>query len=177
MTRRDQLITERIFAILERILQSNDQFTLDERLVIKIIRVEPFKGGKPTSHDLKGWIKAKKSIVRIKNGNDVMCMARAIVTAIACHQKKNGATVPWDNIRKGFGKQTTLAKDLHRRADVPFGRCSLTDLPAFEKVLPEYRIIVVTRTAKILYCTMVKIRLVHHCLFTTTMITFIQSLA
>ncbi|KAJ8032375.1 hypothetical protein HOLleu_25889 [Holothuria leucospilota] len=60
MTRRDQLDADRIFSVLERILQSNDQFTLDEGLVIKIIRVEPFEGGKPTPSVFDDWIKEKK---------------------------------------------------------------------------------------------------------------------
>ena len=56
-----------------------------------------------------------------------MCCARAIFTAIAkieSHEK-------WENIRKGFEPQGQLARELHERAGIPQGKCTVEDIKQF----------------------------------------------
>ena len=94
MTRRDQFNADRVLQIIERIMQSNEQFTMDGNMTIRITRVETMEGGKPPKSQ-SDLALIKQSIVRIKNHSDDMCLARSIVTAIAHYQKKNGENVNW----------------------------------------------------------------------------------
>ncbi|XP_071850632.1 uncharacterized protein [Apostichopus japonicus] len=147
LMRRDQIDADRILSILERILQSNDAFTLDDTLRVKLIRVKETKGGQPSPLTLSEWRRKKQSIVRIGNDDD-MCLARAIVTAMSHSTKQQGKKTDWSNIRKGRSKQTKLAEQLHLRAGIPIGSCGLDAIPQFETVYSDYRIIVLTTGQK-----------------------------
>ena len=72
-----------------------------------------------------------------------MCCARAIVTAKA----KIDQHPKWESVRKGCGIQKTLAEELHLKANVPLRRCDIEDIKAFQSVLPDYQIHVISKEA------------------------------
>ena len=148
LIRRDQLNADRIFAILERVLQSNEEFNIDGELTLNIVHIpnDTMNGGAPTV-TLEDVCSAKRSIIRIQN-KDRLCMARAIVTALAHHEQKTIPTTTWDSMRRGRIEQTKRAKELHCRAGVPEGTCDIDDLKKFERVLQGYRLIVLTMGRK-----------------------------
>ena len=60
----------------------------------------------------------KRSVIRIKN-SDTMCLARAIVMALAIQEpEKYTKTELHDGIKKGRKLQTKLANDLHAESGV-----------------------------------------------------------
>jgi hypothetical protein len=81
----DRLTPERFLAAVERVVQSNDQFTLDDSLNVNVVHVEmPQGAGNGKRRDvvnLKAYLNKKGCIVQIKN-NDDLCCARAIVQSI-----------------------------------------------------------------------------------------------
>ena len=77
----DRLTSERILAEFERIIQSNQEFWLNNTVEINLIHVSMPNGSKCSEVNLEKHLK-KKSIVRIQN-NDELCMARAPLVAKA----------------------------------------------------------------------------------------------
>ena len=87
-----QLTPERVFSQIERVVQSNRDFRLNDTVVVDIVHVEAPQGSgrsKPrTILNIKEFLHKKKSIITIKN-NDDLCLARALVVAIAKIEKKS----------------------------------------------------------------------------------------
>ena len=87
-----QLNAERFLSEIERVLQSYEQFVLNETLEIELIHVSIPSGGvgKRCKYvDLEKTLLEKKCFIRIQNKDD-LCCARAIVTAkarIGSHEK------------------------------------------------------------------------------------------
>ena len=122
--------TERVEALFNRLAQalnSNEQFELDDSFQVSITQVHHApqgtgkpRRGKPGHPTMAMLTRNKKSVIQIKN-NDELCCARALVVAKARvdqHPKQKA-------IRKGEGPlQRTLAWDLHDEAKVPIGPCS-----------------------------------------------------
>ena len=83
----------------------------------------------------------KRSRIVIKNKDD-LCCARAIVTTEAWADEKAQTTpeVSYQTLRRGHKKQETLAKTLHRDANVDEGPCSLQAVAKFQAFLPSYQI-------------------------------------
>ena len=82
---REKLTVERILAEIERVIQSNDTFTLDDSINVNIIHVEMPNGGtgrKRKIANLDKYLTNKRAILRIQN-KDNLCLARAIVVAKA----------------------------------------------------------------------------------------------
>ena len=82
---RDRLTPERFLAAVERVVQSNTQFTLDESVNVNVVHVEMPHGGARKRRDvinLQSYLNKKGCIVQIKN-KDELCCARAIVVAKA----------------------------------------------------------------------------------------------
>ena len=100
--------------------------------------------------------KRKKSIIPIKNRDD-LCCARAIVTMRAwCHRNDpvhfDSSAHPWRdwcNCRDGFSCQGVLARELHQAAGVAEGPCGLPELTKFQQYLstldPPYQLKVLSR--------------------------------
>ena len=140
---RSSLTVEIILSEIERVLQSYQQFVVDEAFHIDIIHVQnPYgKGHSKKSYvDLSKLLYSKGSVIQIKN-NDQLCCARAIVTAIARIEKHP----QWDNIRRGYGLQRTLAEQLHKKAGVPLQKCGIEEIKKFQAVLPQYQILVLSK--------------------------------
>ena len=138
-----QLTADRFLSEVERVLQSYEEFVLDESLDIDIIHVSLPKGGtqkKCKYVDLERMMKDKRCFIRIVNDDD-LCCARALVTAKALLDNDER----WNSIRQGRKVQGKLAEDLHRLAGVPFRRCNIEDIKQFQSVLPDYQIHVLSK--------------------------------
>ncbi|VDI76732.1 Hypothetical predicted protein [Mytilus galloprovincialis] len=103
-----QLNVERFQTEIERVLQSYEQFVMDETLEIELIHVSLPSGGigkRCKYGDLGKTSEEKRCFLQIQN-NDELCCSRAIMTAKARldgHEK-------WNSIRQGRNIQTNLAK-------------------------------------------------------------------
>ena len=138
-----QLTTERVFSQIERVIQSNRDFRLNDTVTVDIIRVEEPQGSgrsKRTTLNIREYLKKKKSIITINN-NDNLCLARALVVAVARIEKDP----KYGQIRKPKSTiQLQRAIDLHRAAKVPFGPCGLDEVDLFQKHLTNYEITILS---------------------------------
>ena len=82
---RHGLTTERVWAEFERVIQSNQEFRLNDTVDVNIIHLVMPRGGsgsKRSEINLEKHLAKKKSIARIQNSDD-LCLARALVVAKA----------------------------------------------------------------------------------------------
>lgn len=144
-------VVQRIMTNLMRVLQSNENFELDDTFDLQILHVEMPQAAsgprstKATKKSVRQNIVTKKNIIEIKN-HDNLCCARAIVTAKAWADR-NTSTDAWhdyENIRRGLPIQQRYAEALHREAGVPLGPCDLEAVARFQTVLPHYQLFVVS---------------------------------
>lgn len=95
-----QLSADRLLSEVERVLQSYEEFVVDQSLEIEVVHVKlpSGKGHKNKRYvDLEKALKEKKrSFIKIIN-RYLLCCARAIVTAKARIDKHP----KWNSIRKG----------------------------------------------------------------------------
>ena len=137
------LTVDRILSEIERVLQSIEQFVLDETLGIEIVDVHLQIGGVRKRHpfvNLEKLLNDKKSIISIRN-NDDLCCAGALVTAKARVKKHP----QWNNIRQERSFQKHLAEELHHEAGVPFQKCGTEEVKRFQLVTKNYQIHVVSK--------------------------------
>lgn len=90
--------------------------------------------------DFTKLLQDKSSILQIRN-QDELCCARALVTAIARHEKHP----QWNSIRQGCAIQRQMAEQLHQRAGVPLLKCGLEEVKKFQTVLSDYQIYVLSK--------------------------------
>ena len=138
----EQLTTERVFSQIERVIQSNRDFRLNDTVTVDIIHVEAPQGSgrKRTTLNIREYLHQKGSVITINN-NDNLCLARALVVAVARIEKDP----KYDQIRKSnMNIQLQRAMELHRAANVPFGPCGLDEVDLFQKYLTNYEITVVS---------------------------------
>ena len=153
---RDRYVDELLDTLAGK-LNSNEEFHPDRGLQINVVLVRmpaPGSGRKKYNVGLRAFEKdstRKKSIIQIKNKDD-LCCARAIVTMKAhCHRNDPGHMPRnnWENLRDGRPRQKTMAQDLHRAAGVPEGPCGLPELDKFQQYLstldPPYQLKVLSR--------------------------------
>ena len=119
---------------------SGDDFDLD----VTTIRM-PGTGGRPRKHDpVKARLLniVKRCRILVKNDDDDLCCARAIVTMRAYVDEKSGVfpEVSYNALRKGRPAQKRLAQRLLREANVPEGPCGVEELRLLQETLPEYQI-------------------------------------
>ena len=141
----EQLTTEKVLAQVEKVVQSNEEFRLNDTVNIDIIRVEMPQGSgrskvKRQMLNIRDYLKKKKSIITINN-KDNLCLARALVVSIARIEKD-----PLYNqiIKSNRPVQRERAFDLHEAANVPLGPCGLNKVDLFQHYLVQYQIIVVS---------------------------------
>ena len=82
---RHRLTTERVLAEFERVIQSNQEFRLNDTVDVNVIHVVMPQGGRGSKRseiNLEKHLAKKRSIVRIQNSDD-LCLARALVVAKA----------------------------------------------------------------------------------------------
>ena len=136
-----------LFDRLAQALNSNEQFEMDDSFQLSITQVHHApqgtgkpRRGKPGHPTLQMLTKTSKSVIRIKN-KDELCCARALVVAKA----KVDQHPKYHSIRQGSKIQRTLALELQHEANVPLGPCSYDALTKFSAApsLANYQIILV----------------------------------
>ena len=140
-----QLTTERVFSQIERVIQSNRDFRLNDTVTVDIIHVEAPEGSgrgrlKRDILDIREYLHKKRSIITIQN-NDNLCLARALVVAVA---KIENAPNYRNLIRSDKRIQEKEAKKLHAAANVPLGPCGIPEVEMFQKYLTKYEINIVS---------------------------------
>ena len=137
-----QLTPERVFSQIERVIQSNQDFRLNDTVTIDIIHVKAPQGSgrKRTVLDLGEFLHKKKSIVTIQN-NDDLCLARALVVAIAKIEKDPKHKWIADSRKP---EQERKARELHQAASVPLGPCGIPEVEMFQNHLTSYEINIVS---------------------------------
>ena len=141
----EQLTTERVFSQIERVIQSNQEFRLNDTVTIDINHVKTPQGSgksKRSTFNIRDHLKEKKSIIRINNKDD-FCLARALAVSIARIEND-----PKYNqiIRSDRPVQLERALDLHQAANVPLGPCGIDEVKLFQNYLTNYQIIIVSGT-------------------------------
>ena len=143
----EQLTTERVFSQIERVIQSNQEFRLNDTVTIDINHVESPQGKgksklKRTTLNIREHLKEKKSIIRINNKDD-FCLARALAVSIA----RTENDPKYNQIKDSRGHiQLDRALDLHQAANVPLGPCGIEEVKLFQNYLSNYQIIIVSGT-------------------------------
>ena len=139
----EQLTTERVFSQIERVIQSNQEFRLNDTVTIDINHVKTPQGSgrsKRTTLNIRDHLKEKKSIVRINNKDD-FCLARALAVSIARIENDP----KYAQIRNSNRPvQLERALDLHQAANVHLGPCGIDEVKLFQNYLSNYQIIVVS---------------------------------
>ena len=141
----ERLNAERVYSQLERVIQSNQEFRLNDTVTIDINHVEsPVGSGKSklkrTTYNIDDYLDLKNSVVRIKN-NDDLCLARALVVGIA----KVDKDPKYKQIKRSNRPvQREKALALHRAANVPLGPCGLNEVALFQQYLTDYHIRVIS---------------------------------
>ena len=141
----EQLTTERVFSQIERVIQSNQDFRLNDTVTIDIIHVQTPQGSgksnlKRTTLNIREYLKKKGSIITINN-NDNLCLARALVVAVA----KIENDPKYGQIKQSKKHvQLERALQLHQAANVPLGPCGMEEVKLFQQYLTNYQIIVVS---------------------------------
>ena len=132
-------------------LNSNEEFALDDSFTMEMTFIHTPGPGSGNGNRYKASNAAilgiaKKSIVTIKN-DDELCCARAIVTMKAyVDANYKSRDRDYQNLIKGRPVQERLAKELHRLAGVPEGPCGIVELEKFQAVLPHHRLKVISLT-------------------------------
>ncbi len=142
-----KLTPERVYSQIERVVQSHQEFRLNESVVVDVVHVEMPEGRgkrKRSDIDLESHLKRKGSVIIIKN-NDDLCLSRALVVAIA---KASGDKRYKQLVKHDRPVQGKAARELHEKAGVPFGPCGIPEVKQFQKHLPEYEINIVSADHK-----------------------------
>ena len=139
-----QLTPERFFSQVQRVVQSNRDFRLNDTVSVDVIHVEAPQGSgrkKPcTTLNIKEYLHKKGSVITIHN-NDDLCLARALVVAIAKVENEPNYK---DLTKPGVRAQEKRAKALHAAANVPLGPCGIPEVELFQKYLTNYEINIVS---------------------------------
>ena len=139
----EELTTEKVLSHVEKVVQSNEEFRLNNTVNIDLIRVEMPQGSgrvKRTTLNIRDYLKKKKSVITINNKDD-LCLARALVVSIARIENDPRYNYIIDS---GCPVQRERAFDLHEAANVPLGPCGLKEVELFQQYLVNYQIIVVS---------------------------------
>jgi hypothetical protein len=138
------LTTERVLAQIERVIQSNHEFRLNNSVKVNLVHVEMPNGGTGTKRseiNLEKHLINKRAIIRIQNKDD-LCLARALVVSIAKIENDSRYKVIANHRRP---MQTRLAHDLHEKASVPIGSCGIDQVKQFQAYLTDYQINIVSK--------------------------------
>ena len=138
-----QLTPEHVFSQLERVIQSNQDFRLNDTVKVDIIHVVAPEGSgrkKRTVLDIGEFLHKKRAVITILN-NDDLCLARALVVAIAKIEKDPR----YKSLVDPRGRvQERKARELHELANVPLGPCGIPEVEMFQNHLTNYEISIVS---------------------------------
>ena len=141
----EELTTEKVFSQVEKVVQSNEEFRLNDTVNIDILRVPMPQGSgkskvKRQTWGIREYLTKKKSVICINNKDD-LCLARALAVSIARIEKDP----QYKYITKSSRPlQRERAFDLHEAANVPLGPCGLKEVDLFQQHLTNYQILVVS---------------------------------
>ena len=139
----EELTVEKVLSNVEKVVQSNEDFRLNDTVTINIIHVEMPRGSgrlKRTTLNIRDHLKKKGSVITINN-KDNLCLARALAVSIARIEKDPR----YKQIKEARGHiQLQRALDLHQAAHVPLGPCGIDEVKLFQHYLVQYQIIVVS---------------------------------
>ena len=142
----EELTTEKVLSQVEKVVQSNEEFRLNDTVNIDIVRVQMPQGSgrskvKRQTWSIREYLQGKKSVITINN-KDNYCLARALVVSIAKIEKDP----MYNQIKKSDRPvQFRRALALHQAAHVPFDiPCGLNEVNLFQQHLTNYQIIVVS---------------------------------
>ena len=85
----EELTTEKVLSHVEKVVQSNEEFRLNNTVNIDVIRVEMPRGSgrlKRTTLNIRDYLRKKSSVIPVNN-RDNLCLARALVVSIARIEK------------------------------------------------------------------------------------------
>ena len=139
----EELTVEKVLSHVEKVVQSNEDFRLNDTVTIDIIHVEMPRGSgrrKRTTLNIRDHLKKKKSVILINN-KDHLCLARALAVSIARIEKDPRYKRMLDSL---CTVQRERAFDLHEAANVPLGPCGLKEVDLFQQYLVNYQIIVLS---------------------------------
>ena len=121
----EQLTSERLFSQFERVIQSNQDFRLNDTVTVDIIHVEAPQGSgrrsKRTTLDIREYLRKKGSVITINNRGDKLCLARALIVAVARIEKRPG----YKSLIKTGGETRQQAKAMDLP---PCGECTFWTL-------------------------------------------------
>jgi len=144
----NDLRAREIMQQISRMLNSNEQFQLDDTFSLHISHIrDPGRGSgkqrlRKASSALDILLDLKKSVIKINN-EDKLCCARALVTMQAYCDL--GSRHPeYVNLRRGKPAQERRAKELHRAAGVPEGPCRLPEIDTFQRHLTDHQIVILS---------------------------------
>ena len=132
----EKLTTEKVLSQVEKVVQSNEEFRLNDTVTIDIIHVETPQGSgrsKRTTLNIREYLKEKKSVIPINNKDD-FCLARALAVSIARIEKDPEYK---RIIHSKCRHQLEKALDLHEAANVPLQPCGLNEVKPYQ--LPDHR--------------------------------------
>ena len=112
-----ELNAERITGEVQRVLQSNEQVSLQSGMQVHVGTPQGGVASRKRKHygfKLAKFLDNKKAVLRIQN-KDSLGLARAIVTDIARQDKDP----EWNSIWMGRKEQRLLTQKLHQKAVVP----------------------------------------------------------
>ena len=141
----EELTTEKVLSQVEKVVQSNEEFRLNDTVNIDILRVQMPRGTgkskvKRQTWNIREYLGKKKSVITINNKDD-LCLARALAVSIARIEKDPQYKHITNSSRP---LQRERAFDLHQTANVPLGPCGLKEVDLFQQHLANYQIIVVS---------------------------------
>ena len=142
---RAQFTPERVFAAVERVVQSNREFRLNDTVRVNVWHVDMPEGGSGKSRknrtepNVTKYLYSKNTVITIKNHDD-LCLARALVVGIA--RAENASNYCY--LRNDDRAQEIRARKLHADADVPLGPCGLEEVRLFQRHLTRYEINIVS---------------------------------
>ena len=127
---RTEMTPERIFATLEKLMQSENELNVDDELEIVFTRIPQMRGGRPTEKkwNHRAWMQKHCGphggcFIQIKNPEDELCLPRALVVAKARIDKETNPEIErqWKTIRKGDADRRTLQKRMAQALMVQAG--------------------------------------------------------
>ena len=144
-----------IFENLQQTLNSNEDFAMDDSFHMEITTIAPvycqvrgrrYRRKKAAYQGIDQFLMKNKSVIMIKNQEDNLCAARAIVTAKATQDYP-----PNNPMRERLTKtqrktsdktQKQAAQSLHQATGVPQDvAVGADELKAFQNALPQYRLV------------------------------------
>ena len=127
---------------IQNVVQSEEGLCIDQEFTVElgVVRMDKGAGRRYITDTIKD-IRAKKSIVQIKN-DDNLCLARSIAVCLARCEKEESSNAPekskryalMRNSNRSLQKDTALQYQI--QAQIPTDRaCTLSDIPSFERAL------------------------------------------